>query len=131
MLADELPGIGAHVYPHCFLRAGPAALVACIYRGMHPPGAPPGGSPGATSVVTVVWWLSSGSADLPFPAAIPSTCSPTVTGGPMTRWPEPNWRGGLAACRADRRDHADPRADLSQLDIPRAVILRGRLIHRR
>jgi len=26
---------------------------------------------------------------------------------------------------------ADPRADLSQLDVPRAVILRGRLIHRR
>jgi hypothetical protein len=39
--------------------------------------------------------------------------------------------GGLAASRADRRDDADPRADLSQLDIPRAVILRGRLICRR
>jgi hypothetical protein len=26
---------------------------------------------------------------------------------------------------------ADPRTDLAQLDVPRAVILRGQLVHRR
>jgi hypothetical protein len=122
------------------------------------------------------------------PAASPSTCSPTVTGGPTIRSPVPTWppragwspasstpagrsrpdphqalAAGSWAARAylglDPKDpadpadpagladpaalggalapgtladavvyDADPRTDLTLLDTPRAVILRGRLI---